>query len=225
MITTIRTTFSEARSLVMSAIILTACSLVITACQNQPSETVSDESSVAQVPGVETPVAGEPGGSNSSKVALDPLPENARQVTMEEIKARGPRIFCVPQAPGTVHTLGQIMSTEWSIESVGLNAPCENRVRLRHQNGTIEDVPLPPGAYYFAMGQQIGETTVLLLTHIAHGEFRPDSSGRLFTNEVDPTAIAITRSNGQWSKVSTVVDRDAAVWAVRITSDLRMMYL
>lgn len=225
MITTTRTTSSKARSLVMSAIILTACSLVITACQNQPSETLSNESSVVQVPGTETPGAGEPGGSNSSEVALEPLPENARQVTMEEIKARGPRIFCVPQLPGTVNTLGRVVNTEWVIESVALNAPCENQLRLRHQNGKTEDVPLAPGAYYFGMGQQIGEQTVLLLTHIAHGDFLPEGNGRLYTNVVDPTAITITRTEEGWSGVSTVVDRDEAIWAVRITSDLRMMYL
>jgi len=108
---------------------------------------------------------------------------------------------------------------------VAADAPCEGRMRLRHQNGHIEMLPLPPGAYYFATGRNVGEQTLIVLTHIAHGTFLPERNGRLYTTEVDPTIIALTKKANGWSNVFTLVDKDEAVWATALTSKLELLYL
>jgi hypothetical protein len=172
-------------------------------------------------------------GCNNSPVEeqtvnnVEPVQSLGPPVTVEQIKARGPRIYCVPPPEGKVGKVGEVDDTPWSIELVALASPCMTKVRLRHEDGQVQEVPLPPGTYRFAMGRQLGARTLLLLTHIGHGEFLPDpeGKGRLFTNEVDPTVIAITKLEVGWSEISTVVDRDEAVWLTALDSDLNMVYL
>lgn len=166
--------------------------------------------------------------SEEEEAAFDePLPEPhiGTPVTVDMIRARGPRIHCVPEPAGTVTSIGTIAGSTWTVERlVRENAPCEYDVRLRNAEGEIEVLPLTPGAYYFAIGRVLEDRTLLVLTHIAHGEFQVEDSGRLATRDVDPTIIALTKQGEAWSKVSTVVDRDEAVWASGLTVDLKMTY-
>jgi hypothetical protein len=213
--------------LLVSIVVLTSChdeSQVAEKSAQSQTEITHQVDKALENPGPTVPVTeqadkdGEPLAENEARVP-------GRLVTVEEIKARGPRIFCVPSPEGTVSKLGEIPDTPWSIELVALDSPCTTKVRLRHKDGQLQDVPVPHGAYYFAVGRQLGARTLLALTLIEHGEFLPERHGRLFTNEVDPTVIAITRLEVGWSEVSTVIDRDEAVWLTAVDSNLNLMYL
>jgi hypothetical protein len=158
------------------------------------------------------------------QILKDRLPPHAKKVTVESTKARGPRMYCVPNKPGSVFTLSRVPNTAWTIEAVAQEAPCATKLHLRHEDGRIEEVPLPAAAYYYGVGRQFAEGILVVLNTIALGEFLPGQSGRLYTNEMDPSIIAITRRDAVWSKVSTVVDLDEAVWLAEVKSDLRLSY-
>ncbi len=64
-----------------------------------------------------------------------------------------------------------------------------------------------------------------MLTLIEHGPLVPHGDGRLTTNDINPKIVAITRQNGGWSTVSTVVDLDEAVWTTELTQALTLRYM
>jgi hypothetical protein len=219
-----RRTSDFSRSSVASVIAGVIFLFVIGGCQDPPPVNVS-----------ETPRLNSVNESNSAAPTLTPGEEAVkvppgmvlRPITVQEIKERGPRCYCVPQQPGTVQTVGPIKDSPWTLEGVTLNTRCEGEFRLRHEDGSLEEVPVPPGTYYSAMGRQIDGWILIVLTHVEHGEFVPDPNreGRLYTNEVNPTIMAIIRMGEGWSQPSTVVDREEAVWLAGIGSDWSITYL
>lgn len=149
--------------------------------------------------------------------AVLPVIEEGVEVTVDAIKARGPRIFCSPDmiASGAHGELTSIPGSERKIVLVGTDEPCVLRLAVRDETGRLTDITARAGSFYSASAVEMDDGRVAIVFNTVNpGEWRATGDGRLTTDRLDPRVeVVFMLRDGTFTSPQIVVeDPDAAVW-------------
>jgi hypothetical protein len=140
-------------------------------------------------------------------------------VTSDNIRERGPMIFCAPEVQGTTAELATAPDGTRLVR-VAQAEPCSYQLVRVGRAGDRELIDESTGAFYNALAVQVPEGALVLWTQVIHDGWLRTPEGRLYTTTLDPVLRArVRRSGGEWGPITTVVDLAEPVWLASAAVD------